>query len=256
MAETNEVRFDDAPDTKPTRSINTAGVHRKFVIKELSYTKETEKDGKKVGPYVKIVFEGESGGSVLTFQCMVFQPPTKEEDVKFPGGVFEGGSEVRKRTPKEEIQAQFMEKFYLYQQIGMAWGVDKVKLEGFKKAAGGAPEVLFHKMYDTFTKAFPPEKFKEKPVDFKVMWNNNTTKKTSFLNLCKPSANNLVIGPHLPSQNSMVALSSFEEQRGATKLFTNADRAPSTNDPEVGGSTSSAVADAPSSANAAEEELF
>lgn len=241
------IAFDSLPDSKQYKSVDTAGVHRKFALVEVEYVPRTEKKEKKkktdgsgeteeigtgkfVGPYIKFVFRSEDPAQEVT--VTLFQPATKEEEIKFYSDHYEGGVAVRKKNAQEQIQHEFTQKFYFYEQLAKAQIASPEKFDVFKRSIKGTPDVLFKLMFDKFFELFPLEKLKTKLIDIKLMWNNNDKNKTSFLQLAYPNANNLVFAPYVENRDSMLSVTMYE-QRNMKRKYSNTDRAPSTDAPEI-----------------------
>lgn len=258
MAKTSEaedLRFDDLPDSKQNKSIDTAGIHRNMKLVEIEYQPKKEKTKKEkgtdkevgtgefTGPWVKFIFhstptapkkEGDPEEPVMQFTYTMFEPPTRPEDVKICMDKYEKGVAIRKNTPEEQIRQDFNNRFYFYEQLAKAWIVSPEKFNNFKKSLKGSPEVLFKEMFDTFFAAFPMEKNQDKPIDIKLIWNNNDKKRTSFLTLAYPGATNLVFAPYIPERPTMLSLTKYEEGLVKRK-FSMHDRAPGDNNTETGG---------------------
>lgn len=249
MSEKKEgIKFDDLPESKQYKSLDAAGVYREFNLVEIEFQKkepkkekrkdseeETVVEGKFIGPWVRFTFRNEK--TIEQFVGIVFSPPTTPEDIKFHGGKFEGGVEIRKRTDKEEIEAQFNNLYYLYEQLGKALQVSPEKFISFKKGLSGDVEKLFKEMFDKFFAAFPLDKINKKPIDFKVLYNNNAKAKTSFLGLPSASSNNMVFGPYIEGRASILSVAAWEQKK-LRKQFSNTDRAPQDNNTESTGISS------------------
>lgn len=236
-----KIGFDDVPESKQYKSITKGGVHRKFHLEEVEYVERKEKTKKEkdgtetgtgefVGPYVRFVFQNEETQEVFT--TMMFEPATREEDVKFLSDFYDKGVKTRKKTPAEQIKHEFTQRFYFYEQLAKAWIVSPEKFDIFKRSLVDEPPVLFKKMYKSFFEAFPLDKIKGKLIDLKVMYKNDDIKKTSFLQLCYPGANNLVFAPHIENRDTMLSVTQ-SEQKSLSRKYSNTDRAPSSNDTEV-----------------------
>lgn len=240
-----KIGFDELPESKQYKTIDEAGIHRNFNLTEVEYqprvpkTKKEKVDGKDKeveipgefkGPWIKFTFQNET--DTTQFVCTMFSPPVKEEDVKFTSDFYDKGVAIRKKTAKEQINAEFVTKFYFYEQLAKAFTISPDKINSFKKSLDAEWEVMFKLMFDTFFKMFPVDKVKAKPIDLKTVWNNNQKAKTSFLQLGTPSASNMVFAPYIPERSTMLSMSAYE-QKLMKRQFTNNDRAPQSNDTEV-----------------------
>jgi len=243
-----EIKFSDAPESKQYKSLDQAGVHRKFYLVEVEFQplapkmKKEKQDGKEVevpdgdktvGPWAKFVFRSEEPAQ--QFVTTMFSPPTKETDVKFFGDVYEKGVAIRKKTAQEQINSEFMNKFYFYEQLAKALQIAPDKFASFKNGVKGSPDVLFKEMFDKFFALFPLDKLKTKAIDIKTIWNNNIKSKTSFLQLAYPSASNLVFAPYIENRDSFLSVTASEAKL-IKRMFSMHDRAPSTDATEAGGS--------------------
>lgn len=239
-----EINFDDAPESKQYKSLDKAGVHRKLFLVEVEFVEQKEKtkkdkEGKEVGtgefvgPYAKFVFRSEEPAQ--QFVTTMFQPPTKETEVKFFGDYYEKGVPIRKKTATEQIQGEFLNKYYHYEQLAKALQISPENFAKYKSATKGAPDILFKLMFEKFFALFPLEKLKTRAIDLKTIWNNNNRAKTSFLQLAYPSASNLVFAPHIEGRDSFLSIMP-NEMKMMNRQFSPHDRAPSTNATEAGGS--------------------
>lgn len=229
MSEIN-VNFDQLPESKEFKSINKAGVHMKFYLDEIEFKEKSEKDGKKIGESVRLLLKSDNA----QFTIYKFTPPTQPEDVKFTGGVYKNGKEIRKRTAEEQIQADFAELFYFYEQLAKALGGSKESIDKFRAALKGVDlPNLFKTMFDKFFTIFPQEKIKTKLINFKALWNNNEKQKTSFLGIAKPSGTNMIFSAYVSDTNPVLEVSAFEEKNMVRK-FSPLDRAPQNNATEAG----------------------
>jgi len=240
----SEIKFDDAPESKQYKSIDSAGIHRNFCLVEAEFQplapkmekkkvdgKDVEVDtGKTIGPWAKFTFRCED--PVQQFICTMFAPPTSEEEIKFYGDVYDKGIPVRKKTAAEQINAEFMNKYYFFEQLAKAMLISPDKFKVFKDSVKGEQAVLFKLLFDKFFALFPIDKYKTKAVDLKTVWNNNIKAKTSFLQLAYPGVNNLVFAPYIPNRDTLLSITQ-NEQKSLKRLFNPNDRAPSTDATEV-----------------------
>lgn len=246
-----KVNFDELPESKDFKSINTAGVHLKYHLEEIEFTDAKEKDGKMSNPFVKITVKSD----VAQFGIFKFSPPSNPEDVKFTSDVYQNGKAVRKMTPEEQIQKDFTELFYFYEQLGRALGGTKDQIEKFKSNIKGVEmPVMFKTMFDKFFTIFPLDKVKAKLFNFKALWNNNDKSKTSFLGISKAGASNMVFAPYVSDSNPVLSVGGFEEKNMIRK-YSPIQRVPAGDATEVkneDGSTGGFQANA----NIDEKDLF
>jgi hypothetical protein len=226
------IKFGDLPDSREKQFLRTAGVQIKYKLKAYEFKERAEKEGMVTNAMLKLTFENDHS----SFSGMLFEPPYSEDNVKFTGDLYEHGVKVRKRTPAEEIEAQFYEKFYFFEQLMKALGADKITIESFKKVSGDTKD-LFKMMVEKFFTLFPltAPAVTNKFINFKTAWNNNTSKKTSYLGLCKPSASNVIFAAYVADDVPVLSLNSTE-LKNQQAMFTDADRAPKTDGAEGEGS--------------------
>lgn len=229
-----KVNFDELPESKEFKSVSKAGVHLKFHIDEVEFSEAKEKDGKKIGESVRILLRSENS----QFTIYKFSPPTKPEDVKYVGGFYQNGKEVRKKTPEEQIQADFAELYYMYEQLAKALGGGKDVIDKYKAAIRNAPlEATFKTMFDKFFTIFPVEKIKNKFINFKALWNNNDKNKTSFLSLSKASGSNMVFAAYVNDTSPILEVNGAYEEKCMVRKYSPLDRAPKTDATEISSET-------------------
>jgi hypothetical protein len=239
-----DIKFDDAPESKQFKSIDSAGIHRNFILDEAEFQplapkmekkkvdgKDVEVDtGKTIGPWAKFNFKCDN--PTQQFVCTLFAPPAKEEDIKFYGDVYEKGIPIRKKTAAEQIKSEFTNKYYFYEQLAKAMLISPEKFKAYKDSVGGDPQHLFKLMFDKFFALFPLDKLKGKAIDIKTIWNNNIKAKTSFLQLAYPSASNLVFAPYIPNRDTLLSFTQ-SEQKSLRRQFNPNDKAPTGDATEV-----------------------
>jgi hypothetical protein len=230
MSETT-IGFDALPESKDTVFVKTAGIHLGFKLIAKEFVPSKEKDGKTSNEQVKLSFQNDKNENVVLY---LFAPPTKAEDVKYCGDIYEKGVKIRKRTPEEQIVAEFNERFYFFEQLGKAWNSSKEKMDSFKTSLAGDPSGLFKKMFEKFFTVFTSEFFAEKKINIKMLFNNNDKQKTSFLGLAKPGASNLVFAPYTTDDNPILQIN-LSEEKNMVRKYTPKDKAPTTAGAEVGG---------------------
>lgn len=243
-----QIGFGDLADSKQIKSIDSADIHRNFFLNEVEFVPRQEKKekkknekgetvevgtGKMVGPYIKFSLKNHTGD--LAFNFTMFTPPTTEEEVKFTSDKYENGIPVRKNTPMEQIVVEFNKKFYFFEQLAKAIGASPDSFMKFKTAVKGDPTELFKMMFDKFFALFPIDKIKNKPVDFKTVWNNNDKAKTSFLQLADAGANNIVIAMHIPERATILQFTQYESQQKLKRKYSNTDKAPKDGNTESSG---------------------
>jgi hypothetical protein len=231
-----DIQFDDVEDSRQWKTIQEGGIKQNFQLVEAVFQdeKEEKKDDKgkvvekATKPMVKLVFQQPE--DTIQFSTYLFNPPRNEKECNFFGDVYEGGVPIRKRTPDEEIKEQFKNLYYIYEQLGRALGASKDAL-ALLKSIKGSPDVLFRKFFDTFfTKVISIEKAKAKRIDLKVLFNNNDTKKTSFLGLAKANATNMIFAPHIAGQKESLLQVTEWELKNVKRKYSPNDRAPQSND--------------------------
>lgn len=236
-----KISFDDAPESKQYKSIQKGGIHRGFHLEEVEFSERKEKTKKQkdgtevgtgefIGPSIRFTFQNENTSE--TFTSVMFEPPTRPEDVKFTTGYYEKGVEIRKKTPEEQIKHEFLQRYYFYEQLAKALLVEPTKYDTFKRGCAAEPAELFKKMFKVFFDTFPLEKYKSRLFDFKTMFKNDEAKKTSFLQLCYVGANNLIFAPYIESRDSMLSLTPYEVKL-INRKYSNTDRVPTTDSTEV-----------------------
>lgn len=244
--EKKQIGFDDVPESKQSKTINEAGIHRNFLLETVEFQPRANKKEKKkndktglmeevetskvIGPWVKLVFKSADGES--TFSTTIFAPPVTPDEVKYVSDKYEGGVAIRKNTKDEQIRLEFTKKFYLYEQLAKAVLISPDKFLIFKKGLKAETDVLFKEMYDQFFKQFPLERIKKNAIDFKAVWNNNDNAKTSFLQLADASSNNVVFAPYHEQRESILSVTQWEQVKLKRK-YSNNDRAPQGSNTEI-----------------------
>lgn len=260
----DNLNFDELPDSKQYKSIDTAGVHTNMRLVEVEFKPREEKKkknkageleatGEFISPYAKFTFRREEPAEQLV--ATMFSPPESEDEVKFVGDVYENNVAIRKRTNMEQIKHEFAQRFYFYEQLAKAWLVPADKFVTFKKSINVGPDQAFKLMFENFFKAFPLDKWGKNAIDLKAVWNNNKKAHTSFLQLAVPSSNNLIFstyyGQNRPSQ---LALTPYEQKHYGKREFDMNARAPKTDETEVDGTMPEAGGFTPIATD--EKELF
>lgn len=248
MSENKKLKFGDLPESKEKQYVQEAGIKPKFQVTAREFIERAEKDGKTKNAQIKITFSNDTH----TFVAYLFESAWREEDVKYCGDLYENGVKIRKRTPAEQIEADIYERYYFFEQLIRALGMDKIAIDLFKKGLDDNPDGILKKMFESFVNVVSDQKLKEKFINFKLMWNNNEKAKTSFLTMCKPSASNVIFSPYINDQNLVLQLSNYE-QKHQSRMFKPTERvAPAGDGPE--GTKEDWVP--PSTENGEEPELF
>lgn len=224
-----KIEFDSLPESQDFKTVNKAGIHLKFHLEEVEFSEAKEKDGKEISESFKVTLKGDTE----QFSIYKFAPPTEPDKVKFLSSHYVNGKEVRKKTPEEQIQADFHSLYFFYEQLGKAMGGTMEHINKFKAAIKGADaDKLFKLMFDKFFTIFPVEKLKSKKFNFKALWNNNDKALTSFLQIAKASATNVVFAPYTNDNNPVLQISSFEEKLLVRK-YSPLDRKPADDNTET-----------------------
>lgn len=207
----SEMKFGDAPSSAQQQYVKTAGIHLNFSLTGREFIERITKDDKEKNAYVKLTFTG-NDEKKESFLCMLFEPATKESEVKYLGDIYEKGVKIRKRTPEEQIKQEHGDRFYFYEQLAKALQQPAEKVAKWKQGLTGTPEVMFKMMFESFFNNFPLDSVKDKKMNFKMMWSNNDKNKTSFLGLCSAAQNNIVFAAYVSPETTGLQLSAYEEK--------------------------------------------
>ena len=216
-----KIKFSDAPESKPQRYVQDAGIHRGFKVASIELI--TEKDGKPVkNLYLKLVLQQDN----LQYTHFYFQPPVQVDEVKFTRDKYKEGVKVGKLTPEEQIEHEFMELFMFYEQLALAWQAPQEKRAEFRSLEP-EPAEAFVALFNGFKKYFPLEKYGDKLIDFKTLWSNSKKNQTSRLEIPKPSSRDLIFCPFLKDQQSLLCFSDYEQKNCLVRAY--APKAPEGN---------------------------
>lgn len=146
----------------------------------------------------------------------VFKPESDPDKVKFFSDYYENGVTIRKKTAVEQIQGDWMELSYFFGQLAAAHGHswDAVRNLIFPKVQA----FDFKGIIDAFNIAFVIGK-PQKLFNFKLVWNNNQNKKSSFLSFPKASSYNVAFEMNIPNQGPTLVFSKYEEEKCLKALF-------------------------------------
>ena len=221
MAE--KVQFGEMKEPVNVKYINNAGIYRNVKITKAVYVPADE--AKKLSGYFHEVFESAAGE---IYENRYWEIPEKAEDLKFVSKLYDkDGNEVRDLTKEEQMQKEYEKFAYHLIQLGMAL---KCKFDDVKS------KVTAQADFKAMCKAFNEQiyaKNKENTIDFKVLWNNNDKKKTSFMGIPDAGYRNVVFLPYDASKTSSeLSISAYEQKKMVRKYFPS-NTAPSGDGAEV-----------------------
>lgn len=206
------------PDmNKPTNElfIKTPGIHINSNLESIEVVAgKAKKEGEAPGKsYVKITLRRFDG---YIFNGMLFPPATRAEDLTYIGQKYENGVAVRKNTPEEQLGIEWLNFGYYFIQLGMALGNhwEVVKNAIYPKLGG----LDFTAIVNTFKQQFTGAGKVMRPINFKIVYNHNDKKKTSFLGFAKATVNNIVFEQFINGQEPKLQISPYEEQQRAMEL--------------------------------------
>jgi len=203
------VQFNDMKEPVNIRWVNDAGIYRGFKLKKLEYVGPNAE--KKLSGYVEETFEHEEG---LTYMHRIWHFAEKPEDVKYFGKLYKDGVIVRDKTASETIDESFTALAYHFCQLGMAYGKNFEEVKKLITAEGAN----FVKIVNLFkTKIWDLNK--EKLIDFKVIWRNNDSKKTSFLLIPDAGYRSLLFAANTKDTISILSMSPYEKEKCSKRKY-------------------------------------
>lgn len=225
MAE--KVQFGDMKEPVNVKYINNAGIYRNVKITKAVYVPAD--DAKKLSGYFHEVFESAAGE---IYENRYWEIPADEKDIKYLSKLYDkDGNELRDLTPAEQMQKDYEKFAYHLIQLGMAL---KCKFDDVK--AKVTAQADFKEMCKAFTTQIW-EKNKANTIDFKVLWNNNDKKKTSFMGIPDAGYRNVVFLPYEAAKpSSELSISAYEQKKMVRKYFPS-NTAPSGDGAEVAAGT-------------------
>ncbi len=223
MAE--KVQFGDMKEPVNVRYINNAGIYRNVSLTKAVYVPAD--DAKKLSGYFHEVFESAAGE---IYENRYWEIPADEKDIKFLSKLYDkDGNEIRDLTPAEQMQKDYEKFAYHLIQLGMAL---KCKFDDVKTKVTAQAD--FKSMCNAFTEQVYA-KNKDNKIEFKVLWNNNDKKKTSFMGIPDAGYRNVVFLPYDASKpNSELTISPYEQKKMVRKYFPT-NTAPAGDNAEVAG---------------------
>jgi hypothetical protein len=279
MSEEKKNLFTDMDEPVQVKRLREAGIHRKVRYDGVEYhPPETRTEGGKTTELsaratikftvLKDVFDDKdktkvTGTDELVFEEMRFCPPTSEEEVKFTGDKYVNGKKVGKKSNKEQMIEDWegfgMQLAQLGAALGVQFSVVKAKLAKYFKDYSVD---TFKGLIEGFEKEFPQDKYKDKFIDIKAIWVNNTEKRTSFLRLSKATGKNLAFAPYRPGEKQSSLFLSDYELKNNMKAKYNGTAAPPSGSEEIvdeggtGGSGEKEVGLSQGSTASGEDDLF
>lgn len=225
MAE--KVQFGDMKEPVNVKYINNAGIYRNVSLTKAVYVPADE--AKKLSGYFHETFESATGE---IYENRYWEIPEKAEDLKFVSKLYDkDGNEVRDLTKEEQMQKEYEKFAYHLIQLGMAL---KCKFDDVKSKV--TAQANFKEMCKAFTTQIW-EKNKTNTIDFKVLWNNNDKKKTSFMGIPDAGYRSVVFLPYdANKQSSELTISPYEiKKEKLVRKYFPTSTAPSSDGAEVAG---------------------
>lgn len=216
MAENQDIfGIDEAKETKDSASIHKPGIHRNMQLIGVEI-KTLESKAGDAFTVTSLSFQNNEG---VKFETSVFRPPASESECKpYTKDVWKNN----KKTGEKEIvpaskvfKSRNQDYLYLLVQLGMAvskstWVQVIAKLKDSTNT--------YESLTNAFIKHFGPAN-KLSNIDIKLMWDNNTKNKSSFLKLAKAGEYNKIFAQYLADKPSFLTVSESELKNGMNRMF-------------------------------------